>query len=85
MKKIDLEKNCLDLEYQKNLQLLNSILITSSGSLIAYLSGLILNISQWREYSLIVFGILLISILVYNKTNNNLKLLSNKIKTLKIE
>ncbi len=85
MKKIDLEKNCLDLEYQKNLQLLNAILITSSGGLIAYLASLILNISQWREYSIIIAGILLISILAYAKTISNLNLLSSKIRNLKME
>ena len=41
MKKIHLQKNCLDLEYQRNLQIMNAILSLGVGSVVAFLGGLI--------------------------------------------
>ena len=82
MRRIELEKNCLDIEYQKNLQFLNSVLIIGGGSIIAYLASLILDLNKWKQYSAILFLILVSALTVYNKTNKNLKSVSQKIRNL---
>lgn len=54
MKKTEIEKNCLDLEYQKNLNILNAVLIVGGGSIVAYLAGLILELSKWISYTILI-------------------------------
>lgn len=83
MRKTNLEKNCLDLEYQKNLQFLNAILIISAGSIVAYFSSLVLDISKWPSYSIIILSIFSIGYITYSKTNKNLEKISLQIKNLK--
>lgn len=83
MSKINLEKNCLDLEYQKNLQFLNAILIIGTGSIVAYFSSLVLDISKWSSYSIIILSILTIGYLTYSKTNKNLEKITSEIKNLR--
>ena len=63
MNKTQLEKNCLDLEYQKNLQHLNALLSLGVGSIIVFLGGLILNFEKWFLYSVILILIFTIIIL----------------------
>jgi len=83
MKKIDLEKNSLDLEYQKNLQYLNAVLIIGAGSLIVYLSSLILNLNQWFLYSLIIAIIGTLTSLGFFQVNKNLQKISLEIENLR--
>ena len=85
MRKIQLEKNCLDLEYQKNLQYLNAVLIVGAGSLVAYSGALILNVERWVSYTLIVLFMTYLTILSFVLVNKNLKEISEKIKNLKIQ
>lgn len=80
MKKIYLEKNCLDLAYQKNLQFLNAVLVVGAGSLIAFFGGLILNFDKWFSYSLVLISVGFLTSYTYHKTDNNLKNISNRIK-----
>ena len=84
MKKIDLEKNYLDLEYQRNLNFLNTILIIGGGSLVAYLAALILDLNKWAPYTIIILIIVSSTSTLYYKINKNLISILNKIKNLKI-
>lgn len=83
MKKINLEKNILDLEYQKNLQYLNAILIIGAGSLVAYLAALILNLEKWIPYTSIILLITTLTVYSLNFVNKNLRKISINIKNLK--
>ena len=82
MKNVYLEKNCLDLAYQKNLQYLNALLSLGVGSLIAFIGGLILNFEKWFLYSGVIFLISTIIILIFKRTNTNLMIILNKIRDL---
>jgi len=79
MRKIDLEKNRLDLSYQRNLQLLNAILLIGAGSFVAYLASLVLNISKAFQYSIILTILTIITTIFYRKINKNLKTISEEI------
>ena len=83
MPRSDLEKNRLDLAYQRQLQFLNAILIIGTGSVIAYFGGLILNLNRFYEYSVILIIIILSTGLAYKKVDKNLKEISNNISKLK--
>ncbi len=83
MKEINLEKNILDLEYQKNLQYLNAILIIGAGSLVAYLAALILNLEKWIPYTSIILLITTLTVYSLNFVNKNLRKISINIKNLK--
>ncbi len=83
MKSTHLEKNRLDLEYQKNLQYLNAVLIIGAGSLVAYLAALILNLEKWMPYTLLVILITGITILGFVTVNKNLEKISSSIRNLK--
>ncbi len=82
MKKIELDKNRLDLAYQRNLQLLNAILLLGAGSFITYSVALILDITKSFQYTIILIIISFIFILLYRKISDNLKKISNGIKKL---
>ena len=82
MKKIQLEKNCLDLAYQRNLQYLNALLSLGAGSVVAFLGGLILNFEKWFLYSGVLVLIFTIIIFIFKRTDSNLKDISNQIKNL---
>ncbi|MBI2632545.1 hypothetical protein HYW75_06065 [Candidatus Pacearchaeota archaeon] len=79
MKRIEIEKNRLDLAYQRNLQLLNTLLIMGFGSIITYLVALILDTSKSFQYTIILVIISSISILLYRRINNHLKKISDEI------
>jgi len=83
MKRILLEKNTLDLEYQKNLQYLNAILVIGAGSLIAYLGSLILNFEKWFSYTLIILIISSLTAWFFVQVNKKLQSISFEIKNLK--
>lgn len=83
MPRSELEKNRLDLAYQRQLQFLNAILIIGTGSVIAYFGGLILNLNRFYEYSVILIIIILSTGLAYKKVDKNLKEISNNISKLK--
>jgi len=86
MSKIEIEKNRLDLSYQRQLQLINFILIGGAGGVISLIIGLVLNPEKLVKYS-IYYGISFIIIaiilyVVYIKLNENLKNISDKLKNL---
>lgn len=54
MDKKELEKNVFDLAYQRNLNLLNAILLVGAGSFVAYLAALILDFTKIFEYTLLL-------------------------------
>ena len=85
MNKKEIEKNYLDLLYQKNLQYLSVVLIVGVGSLIAFFSGLILNFDRWIEYSAILSILAILTYFYHKKTENNLEDISEKIKNLKVD
>lgn len=82
---INLQKNRLDLAYQRNLQLLNAVLLVGGGTIVTYFASYIFNPSKFYQYTLLfaVFGI--ITYLTYQKINEKLKGISNKIKDLGID
>ncbi len=82
MKKIELEKNRLDLSYQRNLQLLNTILLIGAGSFITYFVALILDTLKSYQYTIILVIILSISVFLYRKISKNLRRISEEIKNL---
>lgn len=83
MNKSELEKNVLDLSYQRNLQILNSILIIMGGGFIAYLAALITDLSNIAQYTtlLVILGTILV--IVYFKTDRTFRGISNRIRNLK--
>ncbi|MEK6927510.1 MAG: hypothetical protein AABX11_03695 [Nanoarchaeota archaeon] len=85
MDKIELEKNVLDLAYQRNLQLLNSILIIGAGSIVAYFAGLILDKSKLFPYSVILLVLVVVTLIFYRNINKTLKEISYNIRNLNEE
>jgi len=82
MNKKDLEKNILDLSYKRNLQLLNIILIIGGSTFVASFVGLILNLNKLTEYSILLIIIGVITFMLYNRIDSNLREIANKIKGL---
>ena len=77
-----LEKNRLDLAYQRQLYYLNGVIALATIGIISFLGTFIWN----RDYLLTGFIIVTIFIIIsyysHNKIDNNLKDISNKIKEL---
>jgi hypothetical protein len=71
------------LEYQKNLQYLNAVLIIGAGSLVAYLAALILNLEKWIPYTSLVILISTLTTLSFIAVNKNLEKISKNIRNLK--
>lgn len=82
MRKIELEKNRLDLAYKRNLQLLNAVLVVGVGSFIAYLTGLILNPDKMFQYSILLVILGFVSFILYRNISNNLRGISDQINKL---
>ena len=82
MRKEELEKNRLDLAYQRYLQIMNVILLVGAGSFVAYLAGLILNPDKFREYSILLAIIGFLTYYLYLKIDKKFKDISDKIKNL---
>lgn len=80
--KIEIQKNRLDLAYQRNLQLLNVIFIIGAGSFVMYLAGLILDFSKLFNCTLILIMLFFITFILYNHIDNKLKEISLEIKKL---
>lgn len=83
-KKIQLEKNRLDLAYKRNLQLLNVVLIIGLGSFVAYFIGLILNPDKLIQYILIISVLAIVTYIFYYKIDKNLRNISKEIRKLTI-
>ena len=83
MIKYVIEKNALDLSYKRNLQLLNAILIIGAGSFITFLAGVFLSPEKIDSYSILLAIIGIITFVFYKRVDNNLKDISNKIRSLK--
>ncbi|MFH1918113.1 MAG: hypothetical protein ABIJ14_03370 [Nanoarchaeota archaeon] len=76
-------KNRLDLEYRKQLCLLNFILIIGVGSIISLFIGMIITPEKWFNYS-VAFTIVAIFVYIgYSKIDNKLKKISLIIKKLR--
>lgn len=84
MNKKEIEKNRLDLSYQRNLQLLNAVLLLGLGTAISYFISIIINPVQERifQYTIIGFIIGIITYIIYKRINKNLKNISSEIKKL---
>lgn len=82
MKRIELEKNRLDLSYQRNLQLLNITLLVGAGSFITYLVSLVLDISKAFQYTTILIILGAVTIILYRNINDTLRKISNEINDL---
>ena len=82
MKKIDIEKNVLDLSYGHYLQFLNILLILGGGALLAYLAGFVLSPEKRFQYSLLFSVIGLLVYILYAHFDERLKEISRKIKNL---
>ncbi|MFH1711470.1 MAG: hypothetical protein ABH840_04120 [Nanoarchaeota archaeon] len=79
MKKTELRKNVLDLEYRKNLQILNIVLISGIGAIFAFIGALILNPNKLVAYSIMMILVGSLTYLIYFVINENLKSISEKI------
>lgn len=79
----EIEKNRLDLSYQRNLQLLNVILILGAGSFITYLAALTLDLSNFFPYTLILFVIFFTTFILYRKVDSTLRNISHEIRSLR--
>lgn len=82
MDKVIISKNVLDLAYKRNLQIANTILFIGGGSVVASLTGLILNFDEAFRYSIILFIAFLFSYIFYNIINEKLKSISKQIRSL---
>jgi hypothetical protein len=82
MDRLDLEKNCLDLAYQRNLQLLNAVLISGIGAFFAYFGALILNPERLLPYTLAMILVGIITYVFYRKIDERLKVISYKLRLL---
>ena len=85
MNKNEIEKNYLDLLYQKNLQYLSAVLIVGVGSLIAFFSGLILNLDKWIFYISCFISVGVITFKCFKLSNKSLNKISEKIRNLKVD
>ena len=77
-----LEKNVLDLAYQRNLHLLNAILFIGVGTIISYFAAIIVNPEKIYEYSVPGSIVIIITYILYSRVNKNLKDISEKINNL---
>ena len=82
MRKVDLEKNTLDLAYRRNLNLLNIILISGLGAIFAYVGALILNPEKVVSYTFVLGLVATITYILYRKIDDKLKIISERIKGL---
>ncbi len=82
MNKIELRKNVLDLEYKKNLQILNIILISGIGAIFAYIGALILNPDKAVAYTIVMIFAGSLTYWIYFMINENLKEISEKLEKL---
>lgn len=78
----EIKKNILDLAYQRQLHILNFVLLIGVGSIISLMIGLILNIEKWFNYSIAIVVIGIIALISYSKIDENFKKISLEIKKL---
>ena len=83
MSKVELEKNRLDLSYQRNLQIMNTVLLIGAGSFITYLVALVSDFSKAFQYTTILVIISTLTLITYRKLDAKLKNISDEIKNLK--
>jgi len=82
MNRIQIEKNRLDLSYQRNLQLLNMVILIGAGSFVTYLVALVLDFSKLSKYTFILTIIALITFIFYRNIDRNLREISERIRDL---
>jgi len=78
-----IEKNRLDLAYQRQLCFLSFVLTIGIGSVISLIIGIIFSPENWFKYSILSLVIGSLAYTFYYKIDENLKKISNKIKKLK--
>ena len=79
----NVEKNVLDLSYNRNLQLLNIILISGLGALFAFAGALILNPERILVYTFVIIIVSSITYILYQNIDEKLKEISREIRSLK--
>ena len=77
-----LQKNRLDLAYNRQLQYLNFILLLGFGSIISLFIGLILSPERWFNYALAFVIIGIITLIIHNNIDQNLRKISAEIRKL---
>ncbi len=83
MKSKNLEKNILDLDYRKQLQILNAVIILGTTGVLSFIGTFV-----WRKELLgvglvIAFFIIGMCLVVYAKVNQNLHEITESIRNLK--
>ena len=76
--KIYIEKNKLDLEYHKQTQLLNGVMIFATTGVLSFLGTFVWNRDFLLVGAIITGAILFACIIWYNKINRNLKDISEQ-------
>ena len=79
----ELEKNRLDLAYQRQLHYLNGVIALGTIGILTFLSTFIWNKEKLSIGFLILIILILISYFWHNNIDRNIKEISNKIKYLK--
>ncbi|MEK6813099.1 MAG: hypothetical protein AABX86_03225 [Nanoarchaeota archaeon] len=83
MKSREIEKNCLDLEYRKQLQIMNALVILATTGMISFTGTFIWKRELLLIGSFLTFGILMACLLVYQRVNRRLKEIIDSIRSLK--
>ena len=82
MDKKEIEKNRLDLAYRRQLHFLNFILLIGVGSIISLVISLVVNFENWFRYAIAFVVVAVITFIIYNRIDENLQKISNKIQKL---
>ncbi len=82
MKKIEIEKNCLDLEYKRQLQIMNALIILMTTGAVTFIGTFIWKRDLLLMGSFLTMGILMICFFTYQRVNNNLQEITEAIQRL---
>ena len=82
-RKIQIEKNVLDLEYHRQSQLINAIVIFGTTGLISFIGTFIWKRELLFQGALIAAFVVAVCFLSYRNLDNNLKKISEKLENLK--
>ncbi|HLC55305.1 MAG TPA: hypothetical protein VJJ75_02095 [Candidatus Nanoarchaeia archaeon] len=83
MKKTEIEKNCLDLEYKKQLQIMNAVIILATTGIISFIGTFIWNKDLLLLGAAISFAILVVCRIIYANINRKLQEIAESIRSLK--
>jgi len=79
MDKKEIEKNRLDLAYQRKLQLVNVVLFVGLGAIITYFAALISDLGKIYQYTILLIVLTVFIYIFYSKFDADLKNISNQI------